>query len=163
MCEPEGKIPEISLEICDRGALSSPPRRVRQQETTIVSPPIVSLHKFCVPAPTSCVRCVLGAAPRQIVPCAISYIYQPGAMNDDAAIRAALLEAREAGDITITQYLSSFPGGGVRRGMRRAARVPCLRSPRRTVHINAQTPYGGPFTHCHSHSLFFYCLHRTWR
>ena len=29
-------------------------------------------------------------------------------MDDDAAIRAALLEAREAGDITITQYLSSF-------------------------------------------------------
>ena len=51
---------------------------------------------------------MLGAAPRHIAPCGISCIDQPGAMDDDAAIRAALLEAREAGDITITQYLSSF-------------------------------------------------------
>ena len=29
-------------------------------------------------------------------------------MDDDAAIRAALLEAREAGDITITQYLNEL-------------------------------------------------------
>ena len=39
---------------------------------------------------------------------ALRYIYQPGAMDDDAAIRAALLEAREAGDITITQYLNEL-------------------------------------------------------
>ena len=85
-----------SLEICDRGALSLPPRRVRQPETKIVSPPIVALHKFCWP--TSC-----PATHR-----ALRYIYQPGAMDDDAAIRAALLEAREAGDITITQYLNEL-------------------------------------------------------
>ena len=67
---------------------------------------------------------VVGAAPRHIAPCAISYIYQPGAMDDDAAIRAELLEAREG--VTRHNHIISqqLPGrGGLRRGMRRAARV----------------------------------------
>ena len=101
----EGKGPGISLEICDRGALSLPPRRVRQPETTIVSPPIVSLATSFLAHQLRAVRA--GCCPATHRALRYNLYDQPGAMDDDAAIRAALLEVREAGDITITQYLAA--------------------------------------------------------
>ena len=63
-----------------------------QPETTIVSPPIVSLYKFCWPT-----SCVLRAGCCPAKHRALRYIYQPRAMDDGGGHR----------------------GGGARRGMRR--------------------------------------------